>query len=76
MFHVKHSAKGITDGNRFKGNDGNGRSGNRLWGTAPHLDGAITPRIAKKAGGNFRIESLYEGEQLKQCIVCREDCQS
>ena len=41
-----------------------------------HLDGAITPRIAKKLAALQGIELPYEGEQLNNALSVGEDCQS
>lgn len=41
-----------------------------------HLDGAITPRIAKKLAALQGIELPYEGEQLNNALSIGEDCQS
>ena len=41
-----------------------------------HLDGAITPRIAKKLAALQGIEPPYEGEQLNNALSVGEDCQS
>lgn len=41
-----------------------------------HLDGAITPQIAKKLAVLQKIELPYEGEQLSRVLSVGEDCQS
>ncbi len=41
-----------------------------------HLDGAITPKIAKKLAALQRIPLLYEGEQLDKVLSVGEDCRS
>ena len=41
-----------------------------------HLDGAITPDIAKKLAVLQGIRLPYEGEQLSQVLSVGEDCQS
>ena len=38
-----------------------------------HLDGAITPRIAKKLAALQGIELPYEGEQLNNALSVGED---
>ena len=63
--------KGITDGNRFKGNDGNGRSGNRLWGTASSFRRCHYTPDRQKAGGTSGDRTAIWGRAVKQCIVCR-----
>ena len=41
-----------------------------------HLDGAITPQVAKKLAVLQKIELPYEGEQLSRVLSVGEDCQS
>ena len=41
-----------------------------------HLDGAITPRIAKKLADLQKIELPYEGDALSKALSVGEDCQS
>ena len=41
-----------------------------------HLDGAITPQIAKKLAVLQKMELPYEGEQLSRVLSVGEDCQS
>lgn len=76
MFHVNILRKGITDGNRFKGNDGNGRSGNRLWGTASSFRRCHYTPDRQKLAALQGIELPYEGEQLNNALAVGEDCQS